>query len=777
MVSAALASQAFARSGTSVIYRDVPPLRESPFEPDPHYDGQRVEYLQKLWHSQDALLRARDRQIEENIRMLCGQHWSVWSELTGRFIDLTRYLSDDERRWRQFPVMNRLLLWFMLLHARMTENPPVISFQPATGDRADAELAEVMDTIFKTLWHDTSMLEVIDHLTAWLIPCGTAYLKSRIDPNKGEIRRYVGPAVLRLVDAAGNPIPGPDGLPIERYVDAAPYGPDGEVRARLLEDGETYEITGEPHVEREGGLVVDVLSPLEVRGEWGSNIPWHRKSWHIHRVYLTPEQVYESFGVEMAPEITGEEAEELGELQRLLFGTGFFGAAGGKDEAFNDTRAAKEGFIEVLEGWFRPSRFPGMEESDESPGGRLLVVTRTRCLRDGPRYAPFPYTSPIRRFDFVRVPGRPHGTSPQEMLNGPVRTRNRIISQILAHTNLVANPIKLIDKNSGIQEGQVPNRPGVEVYGHFPPGSEPIRFVQPPNLTRDVYQALEILTREFDELGNIHGSQGHPPTADASGELVRELRFNADRFVGPTQRRTVIELARMVEDWIVMLPIIWDTPKILKVAGDDNTAQTITVLPEMFQLGKVHVVPDIESMLPEGRGERLARIWMMYERGIFGPPGSPDAISTLLDLARFPHMGRAVRPGGVDRVTAEQNVGKLVRGTPAAEIPIFEWYDHSVHLAVLERFMKSPEYLRLPVHIQQQFVLFREMLLEAMVLALQKNIARQQALQADAERQAMAARAAAAGATPAGPAAEGSGIVQGPPEIGPTSEIPQEGGA
>jgi hypothetical protein len=707
-------------------YRNTPDLRASPFEEDGQ-DSARVEYIRNLYHSQDHLLRARDRQVEENIRMLCGQHWSVWSDVQQKFLDVAAYLPEAERRWRHFPVLNRLLLWYMLLHARMTENTPIISFQPSSGDQKDAILAEVMDTVFKTVWQTAGMTEVLDSLTAWLIPGGSAFLKSRIDSNGGELREFIGPAILSLLNADGTPVMGPGG-PIEREVQGVPYDQDGMPLARLLDaQSGAFEPTGQPYAMREGEIVVDVLSPLEVRGEWGANIPWHRKAWHTHRTFLTPEQFYDAFGIETAPEITGTQAEEAGELQRLMYGSGFFGTADGRDKLATVSAAdgRLNGFIPVYEGWFKPCKRPGMEETKDVAGGRLLIATSKMVVRDGVRTARFRNASPIRRFDFVNVPGRPQGTSPQEMLNGPTRTRDRIVAQILQHTNLTANPIKLIDRDAGIQEGTLTNRPGSEVYGSFRGIDNPIKFVSPPNLSKDVYEAFGMLTREFDDLGNITGAMGDPPTSDASGLLVKELRWNADRFVGPTQRRAVTELGRMVEDWIQMLPTIWDQEKLLRVAGEDNVTRTITVLPDMFTGGKVNVVPDVESMLPEGRGERQNRVMKLYELGIFGMPGDPNSVNTMLDQAQFPHMGRAVRPGGIDRSTAEQNTGKLLQGASAEEIPVFDWYDHAIHLAVLEQYMKSPEYVKQPWPVMQEFVAYRQIILEAQVKTLQQQIMRE----------------------------------------------------
>lgn len=701
-------------------WKDVPPLRESPFEPD-KYDRERVVFAHELWKSLDNPLRSRDRQVEENLRMLAGQQWSVWSDLLGQWVDVTRYLTDEERRWRQLPVINRLLYWYMLLHARLTENPPVLTFLPGP-DRIDAMAAEVADHVFKHLWHETAMLEVLDNLFAWLIPSGRAHLKSRIDRHMGEVREYRGPAVLRLLGADGKALPGPEGQPVERFADDVPYDAEGNPLARLNPD-DTFDVLGDPFRQPEGAIVVDVLSCLEVRGEWGPT-PWHRKRWHQHRSFLTPEELWEDYGVEVEPDVRGEEAESIGTLRRVLFGSGYYGAAERRDRGWGNEQNMKEGYVTVLETWFRPSDFPGMQRGPDSPGGRMLVTAgRNMVLRDGARYAAFPYTSPIRTFDFVNVAGRPQGTSPQEMLNGPARTRNRIYGQILQHATLVANPIQLIDNSTGIQEGQATNAPGANIFGNFRHLARPaIEYVSPPSLGSDVYRSLDLLTGEFDDLGNIPGAEGAPPTTDPSGELVKELRFNSDRFVAATARRSVVEIARVAEDWFAMLPVIWDRERVIRAGGDDLVAQTVMVMPELFTKGTLNVIPEVESMLPEGRGERQQRIRQMWQEGVWGPPQSPEARMMYLELARFPHLDRANRPGGVDRVTAEQENGRLVQGVPAAEVPVLEWYDHQVHLFVHERFMKGPEYLKLPVWIQQQFVQHREMHKMALAEAMARQL-------------------------------------------------------
>lgn len=691
--------------------REIPPLRRDP--EDTADDRQRIEYVYGLWNAQDDALRLRDRQIEENVRMLAGQQYSIFHPRLGRWINVTDWMTKDERRWRQRPVFNRLLPWFIITHARMTENPPIITFLPGP-DRIDAELAEVMDIIWKKKWRDVGMIDVWDRAASWLIPGGTVYLQTRIDLSKGDLTPYIGRAQVPIIDAEGNlQIDPVTGNPITQEFDQVPFDADGNPLARMTPDG--LQTMGEAHVERRGDLVVDVLSPLQVRGQWGPQ-PWHQKRRHMVKSFVTPAEVYELWGILAEP--TSVQSDS-GELERLLFGRGYFGAASDYAGTEWSTTQTGEGYVEILTLWEAPSSAAeGMQETEESPGGRLLIVTPDRVLRDGPRPLRFKHTSPIRAFEFVRLPGRPGGGStPQEAMNPVQQTYNRGWAQILEHRNLVTNPKAIIDDNSGLEASQWTNRPGEGIVLHRTPNVIPVEWIAPPPLGQDVYRSQQMLLDELLDMGSLRGTEGDPPSDEASGELIKELRFNSDRFLGPTMRRSVEEFARLADDFQVYMPVLYDAETLVSYAGDDNMARTITVMPHLFEEGHVNVTPDMESMLPEGRGERAARIYKMWMDGAFGDPFG-EGRKRLHELLRFPHMGRAANPGGIDSITADQENGRLLQGEDAATIPTFEWYDDIVHLDRHEQFMKSPEFLKLDPQIQTGFIEHRENHL----LALQQKL-------------------------------------------------------
>jgi hypothetical protein len=751
--------------GTSIITQQNDPnafvaLREDALTPDAN-DPKRLEFNKRSWSRYDDLLRNYHRQVEENVRMLAGQQHSVYNPVLQRWLNVEDWMRPDELRWKQRPVFNRLLPWYIITHARATENPPIVTFAPGP-DRSDAELAEVMDIAFKALWREMGMDDQHDRLMGWVICAGRGHLMTRVDYNRGPIRKWIGQADLPMMeyydgetDEEGNPAMGPQvdpntGQPIlAQGVPDIPHDAQGQPLAHITPEGQV-QITGAPHEEREGVLRCDVLSPLQVRGSWGGGIPWYDKRIHIIRTYQTPEEVYEMTGVDVAPDVRGSGVQDVSELERILYGTGFYGSMDGIPGA-QAQPVSTEGYVELTTRWEAPvSRRTGMEETADSPGGRLTVSSQQKVLYDGPRPAKFPYTSPLSTFEFVRLPGRPQGATPQEALNPVQRGINDGIGRVKEHVNLSTNPKGVIDQATGIKAGQFTNAPGDNYVVVRRPGVPAIEFVAPPPLGQDVYKFQEILLGEFDVIGQLPSTKGDIPR-DASGELVKELRFDDDRFLGPTVRRAASEYGRFVENLRAWLPIVWDEQKILAYTGDDNVARTIVVMPQIFEQGKINVVPDVESMLPEGRGERARNVLSLYDRGALGgPPGTPQSTKMLLDLVNFPHLSRIAKFGGVDRTTAEQENGQLVQGANPQMIPVFEWYDHAIHLMIHESFMKSPEFKKVAPQVQEAFVFHRQAHMMALAQQQMKMAMQQASMNQIANPQPEGGEAGGGGGKPSG---------------------------
>ena len=270
---------------------------------------------------------------------------------------------------------------------------------------------------------------------------------------------------------------------------------------------------------------------------------------------------------------------------------------------------------------------------------------------------------------------------------------------------LLGNPQIIADEAFGLQPSQITNRPGEIYVGQKRPGVKAVEYLEAPSVSADVIKSIQYAGEEIEELGGLRGLEGGAPTGNASGDLVEELRFNADRILGATSRRMPAEYARMADDWRLLYQRIYTAEMIIAINGDDHLAETLTVLPDVFKEGHVNITPDAESMLPEGRGERQQRAERMFDKGAFGDPKSMEARETFLQISRFPNYSRMAKVGGADREMAELENGKIIMGE--IEQPVLEWYDHMVHLTVHERYMKGPQFLKQPPLVQQAFSMHR----------------------------------------------------------------------
>lgn len=617
--------------------------------------------VMRRWNAQNTAALGYAKTVEDHIRMLSGRQWDRWSDIYGRFVDVLQFMSEDEKKYRMRPVMDYLGYWFVLTLSKGIENPVTISWLPATSDRLDALLAEVMDPVWKTLFHEMEMGAGIIRMVGWQLVAGEGYFQTRADFQAGPKRQLIAPAVLRL-DRPGQ-------SPIERRAGAVPYDAQGRPLAELVPDAESgdygYDVTGEPYEDLEGVPKIDVLCPLQVRAQWGQHIPWRDKRWIAHETFLLPEQIEEQYGLVCDPDhYVGNDDAGPGYLERMLFGTGYFGATNADPHSQSTSTDARleEGFVRVVSMWEKP--IPKLTPAtDEHPGGRLLVVApgAEQTLWDSHRPFKTDCAGPIRRVSFIDIPGRPNGTTMLERMVPLQKRLNRVEAHIAQHTNLCTDPILFVHEAAGIDEDEFQATPGLIItHGYNGPG-QPAFFLAPPALSGDVWKHKSDVREQLFVIGSMMGNQSATPTANASGALVEELRVNADRPLTPLTMNLAIGIADVAKDLLSILPTIWTEEKMISYAGQDNVVRTVKVLPEMFD-GGVNVRPNLESAAAESRDKRRARIIQLFQLGAFGdlqdPLQRPKAVQQLLEVINFPELNRAARPGGVDRVMAEHNVGR-----------------------------------------------------------------------------------------------------------------------
>jgi hypothetical protein len=362
----------------------------------------------------------------------------------------------------------------------------------------------------------------------------------------------------------------------------------------------------------------------------------------------------------------------------------------------------------------------------------LLIVCGDVVLHDSARPYRTKAAGPIRRAQFIQLPGRGGmGSTPCEQLSPIQKTYNRGWGQLLEHRNLSTNPILIVDANAGIEE-EFSNLPGSKIAADFTQNAQPAYYLNPPTLSADVWKIQTMLLETIMRLGSIAGAEGAPQTDDPSGELVSQLRFNSDRPVSVAARSMAHLITGVAEDWVAILPTIWTQEKTLQYSGEDKIFQTITIEPEMWD-GDINVRPDLENARLEAPEAKLQRAMGMYTGLAFGPPGTPDAMARLAAYAKSAGLDAlTMDTGGVDADMARHLMSQIAQGQPLDPSMFKEWYDYGVWSKTLREHLASPEFLKYDPNIQMQFEQFYELIQHAQIAQAQTQMQRQAPLMAEA---------------------------------------------
>jgi hypothetical protein len=319
----------------------------------------------------------------------------------------------------------------------------------------------------------------------------------------------------------------------------------------------------------------------------------------------------------------------------VLYGTGFYASTGRHhrlaDESGQRPRATSNSRRcgkrrAATAAWRRPTRAPAAAGSSCTPD---------RVIRDGVRPAAFPYTSPLATFEFVRIPGRPGGTTPQEALNPLQRMYNATYGQVREHVNLLTNPKGVIDAQGGMKPGSSRTGAG-ENYVIKSPARRPRDRVRRRRrrsgrtCTSSCRYPRGVPRHRLHERRRAEGDLG------TSGEQLKEARFNTDRFLGPTMRRSAGEYGRMFETWRALYPLVWDLETTISYAGEDNIARTITVYPEMFKLGLRQRAARCRVDAPRGPGRAAAAGLQDVLGRSVRPAGKPASVAQVLGDGALP---------------------------------------------------------------------------------------------------------------------------------------------
>lgn len=617
-----------------------------------------AHYLNRtLWDGYQEARRGWLRQVEENVRNLAGQQYTIYLPETDRFEDLASLFYPGDDRWREAPVFNWLgQHWFMVQLAKLTENPPVLGALPSTGDARDAMTAAIFDPFFRFEWSQMGMPEQQYPLAGWILTAGEAVGYLRWNPDLGEPTDTMGSDHLQIGD--GHPLA---------------EGPEGA--------GES---------ERPGDLAWEVLAPTSVLFPFGPEPHW-AKPWVMREYWMPVEDARERWN---APDLEPSRPDPRDDLLARLSYTSFYGNSGspGGGTLFGGGTIALKDCVKIRERWGRQKR--------GEPYGRWTVVTPDRLLYDdiNPYVVPGYRTKvivPFFRFPRPGYPFRQEGVSDLESLNPVARALNRSMGSQLDYADFNEQP-PLFYNDTLVPDDRVEemHRTAARIGVSGDP-NQAAAYLNVPPVPPAIQQTTAMLREMLDVLGGAGPYAGTVPNDSRSGELLKEDRFNSDRPMGATLRLQSWEWARVGQAMLDIAAVCMTDDRVLAMAGESQALQFVTVRPDLFQ-GRINVYPLPESAILETRSEKQNRLTQAFTTAATLPPPLGEMY---LQSLQHPDLAKAFKMGSEAKDLAERQVAEMVLMGQLA--PVLPEQDHAVHVAVVQAYMQTLGYRNQPEPIKQ----------------------------------------------------------------------------
>lgn len=340
------------------------------------------------------------------------------------------------------------------------------------------------------------------------------------------------------------------------------------------------------------------------------------------------------------------------------------------------------------------------------PKGRKVVVCAGKVV-DVQDELPFEfYDNPTNPYPCIEFndgasPGQFYGTTFIEQLTPLQRALNRCIEKVLENIEAVSRPKVIVYKQHNLPEGAWNNSAGEIVELTHIPGLPEPKIIQAASVSGDIWNIVNLLLRQFDEVSQIHVASEGGGQSQESGYQTNLLQEATDAVHAPDIRAD--ELAIEEAAWKIrrIMKLTYDVPRLIAIGGENSG-------PEMFEFSNrqindaAEVRIQIGSMLPDLKAAKAQIALNYYKEGLLGDPADPLVRRKALGMIDMAGYEVIHEEDKLDEDEAARENQTLLSGQPVP--PATFYHNHAVHALKHESKMKSPEWALLPDPAKQQFI-------------------------------------------------------------------------
>lgn len=343
-------------------------------------------------------------------------------------------------------------------------------------------------------------------------------------------------------------------------------------------------------------------------------------------------------------------------------------------------RAKMKGCVYLKERWEDPQT---LHESVRAqyPRGRVVTVCQDKLLlRDGMpwRDGKHPYTDARAEI----VPGRYWGTSLVDQLIPIQKSYNRGRSMFVEARNLAGNPVLDVEKDHGITK--LTAEPGTIAERRR--GIQAPAWRQPPAVPQHLAEDVKDTIGDFNNVAQLHEvSNGQLPAANVTGPAISMLQDADDTPLGPFAGRLADAYSEIGTKIISRAQQFYREPRMLTITGENQETEVLMFLGDKVPT-EMRAECMVDSVLPETRASKLARVDEALNRNVL-VPGRDQA--ALLELLEFGNVDKLYELVDLHRMKQQRELQAMQRGEP---VQVASFDDDLVHINALDRWRVTVEY-------------------------------------------------------------------------------------
>ena len=340
------------------------------------------------------------------------------------------------------------------------------------------------------------------------------------------------------------------------------------------------------------------------------------------------------------------------------------------------------------------------------PKGRRIVVC-AGTLVSVEDELPFEFwDSPTNPYPCVEFsdgdhPGQFWGTTCIEQLVPLQRMLNRVMELIVENAEAVSRPKIIVYKQHNLPDGAWTSAAGEVVELTHIQGIPEPRILQAANVSGDLWNIVNLILRQFDDISQIHTASEGGSSGSESGYMTNLLQEATDAVHAPDIRRDELAIEDAAWKMRRIMKLTYDVPRLIAIGGENSG-------PEMFEFSQrqindaAEVRIQIGSMLPDLKAAKAQIAMNYYKEGLLGDPSDPMVRRKALGMIDMAGYEVIHEEDKLDEDEAARENQALLTGQQIAPAKFF--HNHAVHAVKHEAKMKSPEWAVLPDAQKQQFV-------------------------------------------------------------------------